>query len=131
MYPAPLPLNKYDVWIISKEYVYFRTCHFEPPDHVYEEVKKDSQMKTLDIRISQRKREIRRENEAFGDASNLLIHNTLDSDHSEKADQDFQFFPSDRESSNDKFGGEKVAVVTKVNLFRRNIMSRIRNLVMS
>jgi len=108
-----------------------RTCHFEPPDHVYEEVKKDSQMKTLDIRISQRKREIRRENEAFGDASNLLIHNTLDSDHSEKADQDFQFFPFDRESSNDKFGGEKVAVVTKVNLFRRNIMSRIRNLVMS
>ena len=111
--------------------MYFRTCHFEPPDHVYEEVKKDSQMKTLDIRISQRKREIRRENEAFGDDSNYVTHNTLDSDHSEKADQDFKFFAPERDSNNDKFGEEKVAVVNKVNIFRRNILSRIRSLVMS
>ena len=88
-------------------------------------------MKTLDIRISQRKREIMRENKAFGDESNCLTHKTIDSDHSEKADQDFKFFASERESNNDKFGEEKVAVVTKVNIFRRNILSRIRNMVMS
>merc|ERR1711970_1402435 len=71
-----------------------RTCHFDAIEHVYEEVKLESVMETLDIRINHRKRRIRRESEAFTEEEKDPIINTLESDNSEKADEEFQFFES-------------------------------------
>ena len=108
---------------------YFRTCHFDATDHVYEEVKLESVMETLDIRINHRKRRIRRESEAFTDEEKDPIINTLESDNSEKADEEFQFFESHKESNMNKLHESKANSVTKMNHLRRNILTRLRSLV--
>ena len=108
---------------------YFRTCHFDATDHVYEEVKLESVMETLDIRINHRKRRIRRESEAFTDEEKDPIINTLESDNSEKADEEFQFFESHKESNMNKLHENKANSVTKMNNIRRNILTRLRSLV--
>ena len=87
-------------------------------------------METLDIRIKHRKRKIRRESEAFTDEENDPKINTLESDNSEKADEEFQFFESHEESKN-KISESKANSVAKMNRFRRNILTRLRSLVRS
>ena len=49
---------------IHLDVIIFRTCHLEP-EHIYEEVKKESQMKTLDIRLNHCRKE-----KFFGDNIN-------------------------------------------------------------
>eukprot|EP00090_Calanus_glacialis_P010793 TRINITY_DN19267_c0_g1_i2.p1 TRINITY_DN19267_c0_g1~~TRINITY_DN19267_c0_g1_i2.p1 ORF type:complete len:197 (-),score=30.79 TRINITY_DN19267_c0_g1_i2:3-593(-) len=55
-----------------------RTCHLEP-EHIYEEVKKESQMKTLDIRLNHCRKE-----KFFGDNINGYKLITFKGDNSEK-----------------------------------------------
>jgi len=98
-----------------------RTCHFEPAEHIYEEVKKESQMRTLDIRIYQSKEDIKRESAAFSDDKN---DPKLGSDCLEKPDCDLEFL-----DDKDKLEERKAAAVTRVNILRRNILTRIRSLV--
>ena len=86
-------------------------------------------METLDIRINHRKRRIRRESEAFTEEEKDPMINTLESDNSEKADEEFQFFESHEESKRNKADESKANSVKKMNNFRKNILTRLRSLV--
>eukprot|EP00090_Calanus_glacialis_P010796 TRINITY_DN19267_c0_g1_i5.p1 TRINITY_DN19267_c0_g1~~TRINITY_DN19267_c0_g1_i5.p1 ORF type:complete len:218 (-),score=50.08 TRINITY_DN19267_c0_g1_i5:125-778(-) len=111
-----------------------RTCHLEP-EHIYEEVKKESQMKTLDIRVNQCRKEKRRKSDNFVDNMNDGINgykvNTLQKDHSEKADSEFEYFDSHQNANNNKSVHERVDVFRKVNVFKRNLLARMSSLVNS
>merc|ERR1712106_750122 len=103
-----------------------RTSHFEP-EHFYEEVKKE--MKTLDIRLSHSKRDLRRQSAPFSDDENALKVNTRESDNSEKADSEFQFFASNNQTKKKRHEKATVNVILKAN--QRNFFARIRSFVSS
>ena len=108
----------------------FRTCPLEP-DHIYEEVKKESQMKTLDIRLYKYRKEKRRKSENFGDNINGCKVNTLHKDHSEKADSEFDFLDSIKNADNNANEDERVDVFEKANIFKRKLLARMTSLVKS
>ena len=88
-------------------------------------------MKTLDIRLSQSKRDLRKQSETFGDHINDLKVNTLESENSEKADGEFQFFASDDKIKQNKFEKVNVETVLKANRVNISFFARIRSFVNS
>ena len=80
-------------------------------------------MKTLDIRLYKYRKEKRRKSENFGDNINGCKVNTLNKDHSEKAESKF--------SNNNKNEDERVDVFEKANIFKRKLLARMTSLVKS
>ena len=68
--------------------IYFRSFHIRP-EHIYEEVNKKPQKKTMDIRL--RHKDLVRSRENFRDNKCFSVTDTLESDTSEKADNEFHF----------------------------------------
>ena len=115
------------IYYIHLNVIHFRTCHLEP-EHIYEEVKKESQMKTLDIRLNQGRR---RQNDNFSDNITGYKVNALQIDHSEKADSDFEYFDSIQTVNNNKTDDAKVDMFEKVNIFKRKLLARVTSFVNS
>ena len=88
-------------------------------------------MKTLDVRLSLNKRELRRQSETFSDDKNVLKVITIESDNSNKADGEFQFFASNKKHDKNKPDKENIVIVCKANMFKRNLLTKIRSLVNS
>ena len=88
-------------------------------------------MKTLDIRLSHSKRDLRRQSETFGDDINHLKVNTLESENSEKADGEFQFFAYDDKIEQKKFEKVNVDAVLRANRINISFFARIRSFVNS
>ena len=86
-------------------------------------------MKTLDIRLSHSKRDLRRQSETFDDDINDLKVNTLESENSEKADGEFQFFASNNKIKQNKFEKVNVDAVLKANRINIRFFARIRSFV--
>ena len=72
-------------------------------------------MKTLDIRISQSKRDLRRSRETFSNENNVKV-NTQESYDSEKADGEFQFSVSKHSSYKKNADKENIDVLGKANI---------------
>ena len=88
-------------------------------------------MKTLDIRLSHSKRDLKRESDCFSDCKKDQNCNTMESDNSEKADGEFQFFASNKKHDKNNPDEENIVVVCKANIFKRNLLTKIRSLVNS
>ena len=103
--------------------IYFRSCYIRP-EHIYEEVKKKSQMETIDIRL--RHKDLVRACDDFSDNKSYSVTNTLESDSSEKADNEFEFL-----ETNPNLSETKVDVIEKARIFKRKLLTRMTKNVTS
>ena len=108
--------------------IYFRSCYIRP-EHIYEEVKKKSQMETIDIRL--RHKDIVRDRDEFSENKSCSVTGTLESDSSEKADNEFEFLETNPNISETKLEGDKVDVIEKARIFKRMFLTRMAKLVTS
>ena len=108
--------------------IYFRSCYIRP-EHIYEEVKKKSQMETIDIRL--RHKDIVRDRDEFSENKSCSVTGTLESDSSEKADNEFEFLETNTKLSRTKFEDDKVDVIEKARILKRKFLTRISKLVPS
>ena len=86
-------------------------------------------METIDIRLKHK--DLVRACEDFSDTKNNSVTNTLESDSSEKADNEFEFLETNQNISETKLEGDKVDVIEKARIFKRKILKRMAKLVTS
>jgi hypothetical protein len=91
-------------------------------------------MKTLDVRLDSCRKEKRRKSVNFSENSNNNKVNTLQRDHSEKADSEFDYFDSKKSANknqtpDERVDNERVDVFKKANIFKRKFLARMTSLV--
>ena len=86
-------------------------------------------METIDIRLKHK--DLLRAHEDFSDNKNNSVTDTLESDSSEKADNEFEFLETSPKISETKLEGDKVDVIEKARIFKRMFLTRMAKLVTS
>ena len=86
-------------------------------------------METIDIRLNHK--DIVRAHEDFSDNKKNPATDTLESDSSEKADNEFEFLETNPKLSETKLEGDKVDVIEKARIFKRKFLTRMTRLVNS
>ena len=86
-------------------------------------------MKTIDIRL--RHKDLVRAHEDFSEIKKNTATDTLESESSEKADNEFEFLETNPKLSETKLEGDKVDVIEKAMIFKRKFLARMTRLVTS
>ena len=86
-------------------------------------------METIDIRL--RHKDLVRAREDFSDNKSYSVTNTLESDSSEKADNEFEFLERNLNISKTKLERDKVDVIEKARIFKRRFLTSMAKLVTS
>ena len=86
-------------------------------------------METIDIRLKHK--DLLRAHEDFSDNKNNSVTDTLESDSSEKADNEFEFQETNPNISETKLEWDKVYVIEKARIFKRRFLTSMAKLVTS